>query len=319
MAMTTLKDLVVSYAGEQATAAMDDLQKQSTIIATASAITASNGLYHLGRKVTALPTASFSAPGEAVTSTSMSSDVVQSDVIPLMCLLEVPKHIADAYKTRTESSPVAQWFADNYMTAYESIGQKIGKVSVYGTDGTFGDAKGFKGLHYYAKSSSNLEQMGGTTGSRCSIFAVKWNPSYNTFITGNNIGMGGMPIKMTPCYGGTPYINPDKVYVYGMICELPIGLYNASNTSVAAMTQIDSTHLPTAVKMQSIIDKVKGSPSDTVIYCTRQGRAYLSTLMDGKRQLFSADRNYPFSIGQFDGFPVIIEDNMVNTETTALD
>ena len=202
------------------------------------------------------------------------------------------------------------------------MGQTAAKQIIYGTDPTFGSTKGFIGLHQYAKAFGNVIQRGGTTGGNTSIFAVRWDESNGMSIrkngTANLIDVveitGEKPVTVT-----TNTTTGAQLPVYQWMVDAFMTLICPGKKSVAAMTRIDSTHLPTVDTMNQLVHKIYASTGEKRIYCNLDGFRYISLLIDTKYNMFSNDTNYDVALGSWAGIPIVIDENISSVETNVLD
>jgi len=322
MANQTLRDLVVSYAGKAANieAIMSHLTNRSGILKTAQAIPANYNIYHKYKKVAALPTFTVGGMNQDLTDVTVSNDLFQQE----LCSIDA---IQTEYKKQLDNYPGGprKFFADQFMAFIEGWGQAASKQIIYGTSG-LGNASGTIGLHQIAAANGNVIVETGTTGSTTSIFAVKYNPLTCGILFNPAVAASGNFLKVTPLHGGNAYpevINDggsdqSKKLVYGTSYESSLGFLSASSYDVAAYTRIqdDTGDVPIAENMDELIDLVKGDEGSTFLYMNRTSKRLLAQLKDGKLELGAMDKNYSTRIDYWDGIPCVIDENILNTEST---
>jgi hypothetical protein len=304
---------------------LSHLTKTSGLAETGLAQLANRKKWHLYKKTDALPTATISAHGGALPDSSTTNDNIgQIDLKRISMLQSESVEIVDDY-----TGGKAKYFEDNYPVYLEAFSQKLAKQMIYGINSTFGDATGFKGIWDYARDnhdehSTNLIEKGGTTGSRTSIWAVNWNPLTCSILVDPMMqNRGGEFLDVRPISNGEPVIETDgsgnRYYVYQILYLASLGFFAASRYNVAGITQIDSSNKPTASNMNQLLDYVRAMTSSTVIYCNRRGWRYINDLKDGNLEMTTADKNYDNQVASWANIPIVLEENISDSETTALD
>lgn len=326
MANNTLRDVVVNLAGQGANISnvMSHLTKKSGILKTALAIPANYGIYHKYRKYNALP--SFSVGGV----TSNISDTTVNKKLETQELAKIHA-IQTEYADVCENHPggVQGFFDDMFLAYIEAWGQEASKNLIYGTDGTFGNEEGTFGFHQIAKHNSKVIQKGGTTGSRSSIFAVKYDPMTCGVLFNPKMAAAGNFLQVDLLHDGKPYpevindggADQNKKIVYGAYYKAWIAFLSASAYDVAAITQIqdDTGDKPLASDMDKVIDYVHGDEGSTFLYMNRATRRLVRELKNSKFELGAMDKNYDVRIDYWNGVPIVTDENISSSETTVLD
>ena len=322
MANATLRKLVVEYGGEGLVDIMSHLQKKSGFLQTALAIPANGSWYHKYKRVNALPSWSFNEVNGGVTDQTVNSDLLQLDVKTLKAIMSEDDIICKNWPTG-----VRGYFEDNYPKFAEALGQKISASVFYGTNSTFGDVSGFLGIHELAKSRSKVVyQASGATGYRTSIIAVKFDPTacglvFNpkvvadtqSFMSVDVLNNGNVVAEVTNTTTGA------KKAVYQCLYEAAVAFLSATSYDVATITQLDSSHLPTAPYMDLLLDTVKANVDDTIIYTSRAGRRWIRTLKTTALQMGVMDKDYNIQVDFWNGVPIVLDENISEVETTAID
>jgi hypothetical protein len=319
MANQTLRDLIVAYAGKSATVAevMDHLVKKSGILKTALAIPANYNIYHKYKKVAALPTFTVGGMNQDLTDVTVNKDLFQQELASIDA-------IQTEYKKELDNYPggSTKFFADQFLAFIEGWGQAAAKQVIYGTSG-LGDASGTIGLHQIAAAYGNVIVETGTSGSTTSIFAVKYDPKSCGILYNPSAGKF---LNVTKLHGGSAYpevINDggsdgSKKLVYGTSYESSLGFLSASKHDVATYTRIqdDTGDKPTSSNMDKLIDMVHGDEGSTFLYCNRTAKRLLRELKDSKLSMGVFDKNYDVRIDYWNGIPIIVDENIVDTEST---
>jgi hypothetical protein len=322
--MKTLRDILVDKA-VSGIPILDQLEKKSGIAMTAGFIPASNGTFHKWKMSGSLPSATIRLVGGSVTGTSTNNTLGRQDLQEFtMFHPEDWKTIGELGGGRDQEA-AERFFLDNYPQDLEGMLQTISKQIIYGTNSTFGNTSGFNGLHDYAKSNSKRTQLGGATGSRTSIFVVRWNPKFCSILLNPNV-IAGISEVMTST---RPAFNPSTTNVttgakqptWETWHTSDMGLMVASNVSVWAITQADDSNYPTAAEMMAALRGVHSERdlANTKIYCNERGRDMIYTLNDTNLISTDSTDKYDNRIMTFNGVEIVVDENISDVETDALD
>ena len=265
-----IRDFLISLQSEQAPI-VTDLVKSLGILETAQFGFSSDYLRHEFEVQTDDGDAAVRAINGSIVAT-MSNSILGSVQLPAIeRLVEIDKVLAKKW------GGIQGFLNDkNRTTAYmASILQLLAKAMVYGDDPTFGVPGAFKGLHQIAKANSNVvAKLSGASGSRTSIFAVHWSEGETEVVMPQEANGDIVQIELVG--GGTlqaptaDTATKARSLVYGANFWTNAALCAPSKASVAAITQIDSTHKPTAGQIDLLIDAVKGlADGKTFLYMNR--------------------------------------------------
>lgn len=321
MSNATLRKLVTGFAAQDP-AIIDSLVNASGILQTAIAQPASHNAWHMGKKVSSLPSGTFINPGGSVTDSTVDDEIVQTDLKLMRAVQSEPKEIVESYP-----GGMSAFFKNQSPAFIEGLGQTASKQLIYGIDSTFGNVSGFRGLHQIARDNSKVIQAGGATGSRTTIFAVRWKQDVCSILFNGQMMSAGEFIKFMYLNNAQPVTEVTntttgaKKLVYQGVYEAYMSLLALDSKNVAAYTQIqDATDdRPTATNMDLLLDYVNADPTNTFLYANRTGRRLLWMLNDSKMQTMPAGNAYDTRIEIWNGIPVILEENILSTETTVLD
>lgn len=323
MAKQTLQYLATQWSAAQQMF-IDNLTKSAGILRTASVGYANNGLFHKYNFATALPTASIRSINGSVTPTTTTFDLKQLDLKELITLETVDATLAKG----DPSGP------DGYMNKVapghmESLAQAAEKSIVYGLNGTYGAVDGFKGFHDLAKEAETARSLsvidaGGTTNTT-SIFAVHWKPEVCQLVIPSGIAAGGDLVVSTVMNNGQVTLmvtntgTGAQMPVYQVMYQMMLALQAGSNYSVHRIIGVDSgSNAPTAAEIDTLVDLVKGDSSNTILYTSRLGKRAMQTLKATKFFTQAVqDQNMNTMLDFWNGIPVIVSDNILETETTA--
>ncbi len=321
MAKQTLQYLATQWSAAQQMF-IDNLTKSAGILRTASVGYANNGLFHKYNFATALPTASIRSINGSVTPTTTTFDLKQLDLKELITLETVDATLAKG----DPSGP------DGYMNKVapghmESLAQAAEKSIVYGLNGTYGAVDGFKGFHDLAKEAETARSLsvidaGGTTNTT-SIFAVHWKPEVCQLVLPSGIAAGGDLVVSTVMNNGqvtlmvTDTGTGAQMPVYQVMYQMMLALQAGSNYSVHRIVGVDSgSNAPTAAEIDTLVDLVKGDSANTILYTSRLGKRAMQTLKATKFFTQAVqDQNMNTMLDFWNGIPVIVSDNILETET----
>lgn len=315
-----IRDFLVEMQSEQAPI-VTDLVKSLGILETAQFGFSSDYLRHEFEVQTEDGDAAVRAINGSIVAT-MSNSILGSVQLPAIeRLVEIDKVLAKKW------GGIQGFLSDkNRTTTYmRSILQLLAKAMVYGDNATHGVAGAFKGLHQIAKANSNVvAQLNGANASRTSIFAVHWSEGETQVVMPKEANGDIVQIELVG--GGTlqaptaDTTTKARSLVYGANFWANAALCAPAKASVAAITQIDSGHKPTAGQIDLLIDAVKGlADGKTFLYMNREGRRYIKELKNTKLSMAPGDTGYNTVVSDWDGIPVVLEESILSTETTALD
>lgn len=323
MAQQTLQYLATQWSAAQQMF-IDNLTKSAGILRTASVGYANNGLFHKYNFATALPTASIRSINGSVTPTTTTFDLKQLDLKELITLETVDATLAKG----DPSGP------DGYMNKVapghmESLAQAAEKSIVYGLNGTYGAVDGFKGFHDLAKEAETARSLSvidaGGTSNTTSIFAVHWKPEVCQLVIPSGIAAGGDLVVSTVMNNGQVTLmvtntgTGAQMPVYQVMYQMMLALQAGSNYSVHRIIGVDSgSNAPTAAEIDTLVDLVKGDSANTTLYTSRLGKRAMQTLKATKFFTQAVqDQNMNTMLDFWNGIPVIVSDNILETETKA--
>ena len=323
MATATLRALAAEW-GVSGAASMDHLTKEAGILQVAEAISASHGMSHKHKRLDALPVFTIINPGDSVGDTTVDYDIYTTDLKIVKCNQSEPADIVVDWPAGK-----AAYFNGQRPAYLEAFGQQLAKIVYYGTNSDFGNVTGFTGLHQLAKAYGNVIQEGGTTGSRNTIFVVKFRSGSNGCgilfdpaisssgeMMNSEIMLGGMKtFEVTDTSGSL------KKTVYWVEHLGKAAFLSTSRYDIAAYTQLEDagSMRPTAARMDELIDMVRFSGDSTFLFMNRLTRRILQLLKDSKLIIQPGETEYYKWLETWAGVPIIIDGNLVSNETNVLD
>lgn len=320
MATTTprLQGLATAWAVPDDPAIIVDLAKASGLLQTAEVLRANGGITHTFKMHNSIPSAAFRNIGEGSIPSAVSIDAKKIDLWPLESKAEADYMFVDNYPGGKDG-----WLMDNMGAYLEGMGQAISKQAFYGGTSFAASAKGFLGLHAYAKALSNVVgQLGGASASRTSIFCVRWDGNDGANLRVNQAGDLINVKDLTPTNPVTVVTDTTtntQLTAYQWLLNAFFTLIVPGKKSVGVLTQIDSTHKPTVDYMNKLVKSVYSPTGRKVIYCNLDGLTYIESLKDTKLNMFTESNDYDTALGYWAGVPIIVDENILSTETTDLD
>lgn len=326
--MATLQDIAVKLGASDAPL-LGEVIKDFGILSTAITGQSNNGLIHRAPKILALPTAQVLNNNGSMAPSSPRRTLETIQIPPVGVYDELTLQDAEMSKGAN-----AYWNQQKEIYAY-SVLEALEKAMIYGSNATFGVDGATNGFYQTAVNNSNVvASLGGASGSSTSIYAVSWKPGEtqivvpgltdgmsdidvntvgNTMIRAKMVGNGSLQAMTTNTTTGA------KKFSYGALFYMYAAFQASNKYSVAAINQIDSTHKPTAVQIQQLLDAVRAKGANTILYVSRTGRNYLSSLrttsfVDAQVK----DVSFNTLIGYFNGSPVVVTDYISDAETTSL-
>jgi len=322
--MRTLRDILVEKAVNGAPI-MDQLEKTSGIAMTAGIIPASNGVFHKWKLSGALPSATIRLVGASVTGSATNNTLGRQDLQEFTMFHPEDWKVVGELGGGKDQSAADRYFKETYPQYLEGMLQDISKQMIYGTNSTFGDVDGFNGFHDYARTNSKVTQLGGVTGSRTSIFVVRWNPKFCSVLLNPNV-ISNLAEIMTST---RPAFNPSTTSVttgakqptWETWHTTDMGLMVASTVSVWAITQADDSNPPTSAEMMAALRGVHSGRdlANTKIYCNERGRDMIFGLNDANLISTDSTDSYDNRIMTFNGVEIVVDENISDVETTVLD
>ena len=327
MARRTLAQWAIDQQGKDLETIIGAVAKYSGILREFTFRPSSDGLANKHKIYTSVPTGNIRNVNEGFVPTSTDKQLKTDD---LFVFTDVQSE--DPTLCGSTAQSAAQFMNDEMPVFVEGIGQTIAKQFVYGDTSFGGDGTGFKGLRQIAIANGKQIDATGTTANTTSIIAVRMgmNAAYGTFDPKNydptNIVMttllneirGGVPIAQLLVDSTTTGAVLETI---NMLYKAVLGLTVASTDAVSVYTGIqdDTSDKPTATGMDQLLDLVKADPTNTMILANRTGRRLLYELKHTKLSTYVGDNNFRTAFEAWNGIPLVLEENIVDTETTAID
>lgn len=319
LTLAQLQNLAVEWGVQDSPLILADLVKRSGLLQTALIRPSSDGIKHKYKWFNELPAASFRNIGGSIVPVAISKDKAAIDLWNLLTYLK-----ADFLDVEENPGGKDGWVRSNMPGAIAGFGQSIAKQCFYGTDPTFGSTTGFLGLHQYAKAYGNVvKQMGGASGASNTLFAVRMDADDGASIRhGSNANLVNIRdlTPTTPAGTVTNTTTGAETMDYKWLLSAFFALVVPSKTSVAALTQIDATHMPTVKDINDLIDAVDTGNGGIYLYGNNKVRSMIWNLKDGKLNMVPGDTTYDVRVLNWNGMADFsLDQNLLSTETNVLD
>ncbi|MGD1818920.1 MAG: hypothetical protein ACPKOI_03435 [Pleomorphochaeta sp.] len=156
-------------------------------------------------------------------------------------------------------------------------------------------------------------QTAGATSNCYSVMAVRWvEDEFGGLYDPNGFGKGTL-FETIPLSNGAPYKNKNGITVYGADFKSYLGFLLATKDNVSVIANIDDTHIPTALMVDTMLENVKaGDVGKTFIFGHPHALNLLKTLKEAKLKMGPGDKNYSRSLSSWDGIPLIGSYNFKN-------
>jgi len=307
MAMPTLLDIAKANGSDAVVGLIDEATRAQPELTLGAARTI-KGLNYKTLVRTANPTVAFrnANEGAAVTKGSYENRLVETFI--LNPRWECDKAVADRY----EDGPEA-YIALEAAAMMEAAMQHLAKVFYYGTNATYGDAKGFPGLLDVYDSTNMVVDAGGTTDNvASSVWAVKFGPKDVTWVWGNEgqLEMDDPTTARVLDADGNPY----TAYVQELLAYP--GLQVGSIYSVGRIKKLttDNGKGLTDDLISQLLSKFPVGRKPDVLFMSRRS---LQQLQASRTATNPTGAPAPFPQDAF-GIPIAVTDAIVDTEPLTL-
>ena len=323
MAQMTLRALAVKQGWANAPS-IDSLTVKSGLLTAGGAIAASHLTKHKHKRLDALPTLTWRDAGGAQGNVTTNSNLFETHLKLVGGLQSEPADITVDWPGGADA-----YFAEQKPAWQEAFGQAASVGLFYGTDSTHGNAKAPVGIHQYGVAAGQTIQnsQAGDTGSTTSIFAIKFRPGidgcgilYDPQVTaaGNlmtsEVLNGGNKVAMTISTTG-----PTAQLVYQVEHTGKLAFLTTSTKDIAIYNRIQDadSERPTAAKMDELIDAVEFDER-TVLFMNSATRRMLNLLNDSKLSTTPITTDYYRFLSAWNGVPIMIDNNILQTEANTL-
>ena len=310
--METIKNIADEWGGlKNGPYLLSSLVKKSGLLQTGLASMASHNAYDVQEVYIDKPSGQFvDLNGTYTVADNVNSKLQRTDVKTCVIPLELDPKVGEGLPNGING------YISNKMPAYlEGLGQSVGAQAVYGLDS---DAEGFEGIRKYCTDNSRAASAGTDASTNyTSILFVRWDAQGMTWIfnqdsAANPMGMFNVVVKpettIAPSSGTRKDVIPIKVYAdLALKIADPICVYSLVNVKLG-------TNDVTVTDLEAALNTIKADGS-TFIYCNRNGLASINKLKDANLQMVGSDGDYNTIVKSFNGIPIVIDENITDTET----
>ena len=308
---------------------LEKFVKRSGILKTATVQPANFGFQHKYKYHNSLPMATFREFGLGIAPSVVSPTMATIDLWDLAMLAQDDAEFIETYPGGKDG-----WIRANMPAFIEGLGQSLAAQIIYGTVDTssiggINSVTGFRGLYQYAKDFNQVHKATNVASNTTSIYAVRWDET-----EGSQIRVGGSMLNgkdliqikdITPVDPALVVLDTTtnkQLPVYSWIIHCYATLVVPTIKSVSVLSGVDDTvlsNLPAFGKnLNTIIEEIEGSNGNMFLYCNVKGKSLISGLKQDKLSLYRADMDYNNIIESYRGVPIVLEENILSTETNSI-
>ncbi|EPR42723.1 hypothetical protein dsx2_2640 [Desulfovibrio sp. X2] len=307
MSSTTLKDLAVNEAKKQAKQ-IDTLTEKAPILDVIPFSAASHGLWNAYEDMTNIVGAGFVDMNAALPSVSADSDLKKVDLGIMGGEIEVPEDKARMFGGKEK------YFAKKMDAILRASGMSAEKAILYNNFRQFAIDKG--------------KAVGASATANCySILAVRFEPEVTCGLySPEGFAMRNGLLDLMPINNGGLYKNSSGVLVYGMRLKGYFGVQIADPRTVAAIVNIDSTHVPTPAQIDDILANVRADSRDTKLFMHMRCKNFLNKYKGGdgttpgvgSLQTMPASKDLDRTFDAWNGIPIVTSYNFLDGTESAV-
>lgn len=269
---------------------VDNLVEDSPVIAALPMQSASHDVANVYEEILDVTGGVSVDLDDALSDVTLNTKLRQQDLTIVKGLVEV-----GADKCKRFGSPAA-YFAHVLPAILRKTGSDMENSAIYDI------------LKPTALATGNVFDAGGSTADEVnSIIAVRWAGGNAGLYSPKMYGRGDV-FESIALSGGAPYLNSSKQMVYGLVMATAFGIQMANTKGIGIIKNVDykagTPKVPTALMIDELVSSVRGTPSDTVIYCHKS--VYDNCIKSLITRTYSAsDNNANASFGNWDGVKII--------------
>ena len=329
------QELGVQWGVPDAPTLLTSLIKHSGILQTAVAKPSNFGNQHKYKFHNALPLGTFREFGSGIVPQIVANSMATIDLWDIVSLAQDDAEFIESYPGGKDG-----WIEANLPAFIEGLGQTLASQIIYGTIDTSsltGGGKnstvGFQGLFQYAKAMNQIHKaVQSPSGNTTSIYAVRWDET-----DGVQLRLGGssrtgtdlIQIKdITPANPALVVQNTNtnaQLPVYSWMIHCLVTLVVPTIKSVSVLYCVDDTVIGSASALSqfakdlnTIVEEIDATNGQKFIYANVKGKSLISGLKQDKLTLYRADMDYNNLIESYRGVPIILEENILSTETSSI-
>jgi hypothetical protein len=289
-----LKEIANKYAKKQ-TQMVDDLTEEAPIVERVKWESASHNLWNMAEKVVDVDGPGFVNANAPLSAMNISSELLKTDLQVLGGYMEVPEDTADQF-----GDPAA-YFGRKMPLLLNNAGVQTERKLYYD--------------NWMAKAikDDNVLNAGAATGKVYSIMVVRFKAGVNMgLFDPTGFKQGALLTRESINNGALYHLRSlPGVLGYGVRLKGRFGWQNLSNKTVALISNIQESSLPTKMQLDDAIAKVRGSEKNTMIFCHPRAKTMaLAPFKESALQMGLQDKDYNRIIDYWNGVPVITSYNI---------
>jgi hypothetical protein len=322
--VATLQNLSLEWMVRDTPAVIADLVKSTGLLQTALVAPANYGNKHKYKRWNSLPAGTFRNFGSGVVPVSLSKDMESLDLWECVSYLQGDCGEVDAHPGGAQG-----WYNANIGGVLAGMGNSVSKQIFYGTELQTGSTyyssqNGFLGLAQYAILNSTFTEIDTDdtyTGAQSSLHVVRWDAD-----TGASVriypGANGQLIKSE--YLGRQMVVTSTTtnaqydaYTWKISAFLTLAVPAA--TASYMVCGFNATDSFTSPQLDYACDYVsQGGAGQIAIYTNLRGLAIIRALKYAKMVVDTANTGINNNVSSWNGIPVMLDTNLVQTEYAAL-
>lgn len=303
MALTkTWREVAIERATKQPEM-VDYLLNSNPILANMPMKSTSNGVNHVYEELLAVTEAQIVDMDEALPIVDADSQLKQVNISGLG-----GKIIVGEDKAKLLGGP-GKYFNSKLPKVIQKTGNSLEQSVIYnnlraGAIAAFNNSA-------LADNTDHALDAGGTSGSLNSIICVKWDMDDTTGLF-NPEGFGnGLLFNMLPLSGGNVYTHSDGREIYGMRMKSHFGVLTANPRNLGTIVNIDSNNVPTEDEIDTILEAVRATSNDSILYMAPKVLRLLRQYKDSALRMGVADKNFDRQIDEWNGIPILTSYNFL--------
>lgn len=311
MAMPTLVDIATRNAADLTVELIDEAVKYAPEVRLGPARTIRGRQYKTLVRTTE-PTVSFRHANEGV---AVSKGVYTNRLFETFIFN--PQWECDKAVAQSSEDGADAYIADEAQAIMNASLLHLGKIFYYGTNATFGDAKGFPGLLAAYDSTNMVVDAGGTTDNvASSVWAVAWGPQYVRWVWGQDGALELSDLQEVRLVDGSS--NPYTAYRQEILAYAGLQVGHTKSIGRIKKLTTDSGKGLTDALIYALLAKFPAAIQPDALLMSMRSLEQLRSSRTATTPTGSP-APYPESIQGVKGpIPIVVTEALSNIETLAL-
>lgn len=291
---STLKELSDLYAKKQPKQ-VDALTEEAPILAMMPFEAASHGLWNAYEEIASVTGASFVDIDTALPTVGTESNVKKFDLSimggQMVCAEDKAKMFGGA----------SAYFAMKLPAVLRASGSSAEYAILYNT------------FRQYALDNDQVLEPDSATGDdNFSILAVRFSAGETTGLYSPDGFEQGAMLNSSAINGGNLYDIGSGILGYGVRLKGYFGVQVANPKTVAAIVNMKSTKIPTAIQIDDLIAMVRGTPANTYLFMHPRALSLIASLKNSYMTMGPLDTNVNRIVASWNGIRVVTSYNFAN-------